>query len=124
MSTDLPAKTPPSKEPFVEKTSRRAPARQRPSAGDPLEAQGRAFWAAQRFDAPARAVYMHLADGTEVFGGEYNFTELSDGLLQLDDIWDTPRARHINVLGPGPAEVVVHLPGGISQIFEFEVTPT
>jgi tRNA A-37 threonylcarbamoyl transferase component Bud32/tetratricopeptide (TPR) repeat protein len=32
-------------------------------AEDPLEAQGRSFWAAQRFDASARAVYTHLAQG-------------------------------------------------------------
>lgn len=62
----LPTRTPPlvgDKPP--ESATRRAPGRGRLGREDPLLAQGRAFWAAQRFDTPARAVYSHLAAGTQ-----------------------------------------------------------
>lgn len=70
MATDLPIKTPPTVEKVTEPPPAPPGAPRSLRSEDPLAAQGKAFWAAQRFDAPARAVYAQLARGLEDRKGE------------------------------------------------------
>jgi tetratricopeptide (TPR) repeat protein len=61
--TDIPTKTPSLSESVEDAPPASGAVRGRPVPEDPLLAQGRAFWASQRFDTPARAIYTHLAEG-------------------------------------------------------------